>query len=471
VDASPVGTQNVITENRVSPTRTENRPRERLIWLDALRGVAALAVVFEHLLDALLPEVRRTVSPWFDFGRYGVFLFFIVSGYVIPASLERRGSVREFWIGRMFRLYPLWAIAAAIGLLFALAEVFWGLPDQLSRHPWMSVLAHMTMLQDLLGVPNVINVFWTLSYEMAFYLIVTAMFVAGVHRASTGTALGFGAASLTLGVALPASLVSAAWGPGLIAGVSVLLIAGLAAVLSGRPKLRPWGGAAVATTALALLALNSRVGAVESFSIMATMFAGTAIYRIRHKRPRHRPGNLLVILVPVLTIAAGIRLAADWGVPPGTGTLAWGRPAALTAAWLTFAIAVALRHRGMPRALPWLGVISYSVYLLHQLPLQVFRRLIGDPAPLPAMGRVGWASVIVTTVLVSSAVTYRYVEEPMQRLGRRFARSSRTRWPDHCGAPATLPSPVHEAVHGHVDGRDDHDRGVGRSDRPPRKVA
>jgi peptidoglycan/LPS O-acetylase OafA/YrhL len=39
-------------------------------------------------------------------GLYGVFVFFMVSGYIVPASLERRGSVRGFWVSRVFRLYP-----------------------------------------------------------------------------------------------------------------------------------------------------------------------------------------------------------------------------------------------------------------------------------------------------------------------------------------------------------------------------
>jgi peptidoglycan/LPS O-acetylase OafA/YrhL len=426
------------------------------VWLDALRGVAVLAVLFEHLLDALLPEVRRTASPWFDFGRYGVFVFFIVSGYVIPASLERRGSVREFWIGRVFRLYPLWAVAAVIGLAFSLAQVYWGIPDQMSRHPWMSALAHTTMLQDLLGVPNVLNVFWTLSYEMVFYLLVTAMFAAGVHRASSTAALGFATAALMAGVALPAYALSALWGTGAIAVVSVLLIAGLAAVLSGRPALRPWGVASIVGTVLALLALNSRVGAAESFSIMATMFAGTAIHRIRHKGSRRRPAALLIALVPVLTIASGVRLSAGWGVPDGRETLPWGWPAAIAAAWLTFAVALAARHRRMPRGLPWLGVISYSVYLLHQLPLQGARRLIGDPAALPTIERAAWTGMILTIVIAFSAMAYRYIERPIQGLGRRFARSSGARWPE----PGVAAAPVRVAV-----------RGDERSHRPSREVA
>src|SRR5881397_2950111 len=85
----------------------------RLAWLDALRGIAALVVVYEHAQDPIFPELRTTVAPWFDTGKFGVMVFFLVSGYIIPASLERRGSIRDFWVSRLFRLYPLWAVAVA----------------------------------------------------------------------------------------------------------------------------------------------------------------------------------------------------------------------------------------------------------------------------------------------------------------------------------------------------------------------
>lgn len=50
------------------------------------------------------------VREWFDPGIFGVVAFFLVSGYIVPASLERRGDVQAFWIGRLFRLYPLCAV-------------------------------------------------------------------------------------------------------------------------------------------------------------------------------------------------------------------------------------------------------------------------------------------------------------------------------------------------------------------------
>src|SRR5687768_11000857 len=99
-------------------------PTRRQAWLDALRGVAVLAVVFEHLLDPLFPEVRANISPWFNFGQYGVMVFFLVSGYVVPVSLERRGSIAGFWINRVFRLYPLWIVTAIIGTAFGLLQVY-----------------------------------------------------------------------------------------------------------------------------------------------------------------------------------------------------------------------------------------------------------------------------------------------------------------------------------------------------------
>ncbi|WP_372506456.1 acyltransferase family protein [Actinomadura madurae] len=107
----------------------------RMSWLDALRGLAAMVVVFEHSLDVLLPEVRRGASPWFDFGRYGVFVFFLVSGYVVPFSLERRGSVRHFWAGRVFRLYPAWFVSAALALALGSAGLSYGLPRRARRAP------------------------------------------------------------------------------------------------------------------------------------------------------------------------------------------------------------------------------------------------------------------------------------------------------------------------------------------------
>ncbi|MGH3242742.1 MAG: acyltransferase family protein, partial [Spirillospora sp.] len=160
----------------------------RLGWLDALRGAAALAVALHHASYVYLPSLRIRVADWFDPGMAGVLVFFLVSGYIVPASLERRGSVRGFWIGRFFRIYPLLAVACLLAVLPFLLGVL-GLRAGLEQYsPATAVLAHLTMLQDVLNVPNVMNVLWTLSYEMAFYLLIVALFVVGGHRRSAPAA-------------------------------------------------------------------------------------------------------------------------------------------------------------------------------------------------------------------------------------------------------------------------------------------
>jgi peptidoglycan/LPS O-acetylase OafA/YrhL len=58
--------------------------------------------VRDHLGYSVLQHARADVYQWFDPGQFGVFVFFLVSGYIVPASLERKGSVRGFWVSRVF---------------------------------------------------------------------------------------------------------------------------------------------------------------------------------------------------------------------------------------------------------------------------------------------------------------------------------------------------------------------------------
>src|SRR5208282_3883925 len=146
----------------------------------------------------VLPQVHRAVYSVFDPGLYGVLVFFLVSGYIVPASLERKGSVRSFWLCRLFPLF-VFAIAAVLLLHeFGLASV-----RDTNQNVTASVFSHLFMLNELLGQTNVIVVLWTLSYEMVFYVLLTALFTAGLHKRSGWYAAGFAAAALLLGGLLP----------------------------------------------------------------------------------------------------------------------------------------------------------------------------------------------------------------------------------------------------------------------------
>jgi len=147
-----------------------------------------LAVVYEHFGTYLVPGLKLATTRWVHAGTFGVMLFFLVSGYIVPASIERRGNVRDFWIGRVFRLYPAFLVTIAIAALLALLGPGW-VPASLSEQPATSVLAHLTMLHEVIGAENLQHQFWTLAYEMVFYLLVTVVFVAGVHRFSAEIAV------------------------------------------------------------------------------------------------------------------------------------------------------------------------------------------------------------------------------------------------------------------------------------------
>src|SRR5690606_5141844 len=256
-----------------------------------------------------------------------------------------------------------------------------------------------------------------------FYLLVTAMFVAGVHRAGARVALGFGVGAAMMGVALPSALLVSRWPDGTVLVTVLLLAGGLAAMFTGRRPVRRAGAALVAALALALLFLNSRIGAIESLCILATMFAGTAIRGVQDGRLRARPAAAMIAVVAVLTMTAGLRTPTSWALNANPNPLGADWSIAVGAAWLTFLGGLALRNRPMPRFLVWSGLVSYSVYLLHPLVIQGVWYAAGrDPGGLPPIVRFGWGVVLVTVVLTAAAVAYRYVELPAQRLGRRLIR-------------------------------------------------
>ncbi|MGP3957979.1 acyltransferase family protein [Nonomuraea sp. 3N208] len=373
----------------------------RMAWLDALRGVAAVAVLAEHMLQAVMPTLR---PYWCNLGIYGVLVFFLVSGYIIPTSLERRGDLRAFWISRALRLYPLYV--AVIGLTLALSAwipVREAVPRDLS-----AVAAHATMLTDVVGVATVVDPMWTLSYEMVFYLVATALQAVGLQRRAGVAALLFALGAVSTGLLLSGPPLTGGW---LVWASSAILAAGLACVFTRRATV--FAACGLGLGAIALLFLSSRAPWLGA-AILAVMFIGTALHQWERGTGKLWPvvlAGTLVAVSPVWALQAGW-----WWVQPDV----WITTLALAAA--TFAVGMALRTRSVPRALVWLGVISYSLYLVHVPLLKVLTALAGDlrAVPLPVQALV--VALVTAGVLGTSQVTYRLIEAPAQRLGRTLAR-------------------------------------------------
>lgn len=371
----------------------------RLGWLDGLRGYAALVVVLFHLSPVVLgPAAHLAVYRHLDLGKYGVLLFFLVSGYVIPMSLERNGSLRRFWIGRLCRVYP--AYLAAIGLVVALG----GRPG--------GVLAHASMLLDPLGRRGAVRVFWTLSYEMIFYLVVAGLYAWRLHRHSAWWACALAATAVVLGPVLPDGLLGS--GPVLAAVLLILAAASVGGHLLGRHR-----AAGLIGIGLVLLpAINGHptakstvVASWEALLLLAVMFAGTVVYRAHHGEIGRWPAGLALAAVGVALVVAHpahLRWAADVAAVAGT-----------------FAVANALRGRRVPGVLRFLGTISYSLYLLHGVLLTLVVRLLPGLAGRPAAVRVLVGAAFLAAAVTVSWTAYRVIEVPGRRLGRRIFRTER----------------------------------------------
>jgi peptidoglycan/LPS O-acetylase OafA/YrhL len=428
------------------------RQQNRLAWLDALRGIAALVVVFDHGSFLVVRQAKTLLSPWLDVGQYGVFVFFMVSGYIIPASLERRGSVRAFWISRGFRLYPLYLFGIVASVVaFRLG---YGTIRGAQRDPSGAVASWLLMLPNLLNGPNVPNVTWTLSYEMTFYLLLAALFSVRAHRHSGSYALACGLVVVALGGVLPMSLLERGHGllgPGHVDfAIDAVIIAAIGlSVIKPAGALRhvAIGGAWLgALTGLLLLAVNQDQYPYpwSGYTILAFMFTGTLVYRAEQGQVRKATAAVIVVAVLAATIGGGLwhgAQHANWSTDTAQWRYQW--VTSLAGAAATFGLGLLLRKRRVPRVLAWLGMISFSVYMIHPLILDAFRDVPALHHASPALKvQLPLAAGLLAVIIAVSAATYYLIEAPMQVLGRKAARRWDWARPDpHGGQPQAGPGP------------------------------
>jgi peptidoglycan/LPS O-acetylase OafA/YrhL len=382
----------------------------RMDWLDGLRGVAVLLVVYAHLSRYVFPEVRGVSGEWLHAGPAGVMLFFLVSGYIIPASLERHGDLRAFWTSRLFRLLPLYLVVGAVVVALGVAGVI-PLDPFLGAHPVTAGVAHATMLPFLLGVPLVTPLFWTLSFEMVFYLLVAALFTVRVRNGAPWVAIILAVAGVLL-APLPARALGASAATGIVA---VLLVAGLAAMISRRRWAVVAGGALLGVVALTLPVINQDPAHVwDGLLILAVMFTGTVIYRADRGLTGWWP-------VAVVSVVVSVALLHNWFAELASLDALTPRYMARSVITLlvfggAFAAGMLTRGWRTPRLLARLGVLSYSVYLVHWVVLQVVAPVFGWGLP-DLLTAAAYASLL----LFLCWLTHRYVEVPGQRLGRLLA--------------------------------------------------
>ena len=372
-------------------------PPGRLIFLDALRGVAALAVVGFHLawitplrepLAAILPPAIMAI---FEQGHAGVAVFFALSGFVIARSLSRADVDWPFFgrfaLRRSIRLDPpYWCAVGLAALVFTLAAAF---PDAPARPTLPEVAAHVVYLQDILGLRPLAVQFWTLPYELQFYLVACACL--GLEQFLRRRLLGVrGVALAGIIVHAPLAIVSFALAMSAIGThgwfldlwYQFFLGALTCRMLEGRVSRAIWGSAIIVVAGGGVMTHSARV-------------------------------SLMVLTCVLIVVAAGVGRLTSWG------------------AW---------------RPLQWLGRISYSLYLTHFVGMVMCQAL----ARLFVLGPWAAVAALLAGLVLSlslAAAFHHFVEAPSLTLSRspHPFRELRARLsgsaPTDCSSPSSDTTP------------------------------
>jgi len=427
VASTNLGESSPSAETATVKELTKVRKGGRLGFLDVLRGIAAISVVFYHLGNhgAVLTDGFYWAShSVINLGGFGVMLFFLVSGFIIPASLERHGSVSEFWVSRVFRLGPLfWFVSLAV-LAFGLLG--WMKVSEHVFSNWPGALVgNVTILARHLGAPFLIGPAWTLPYEICFYGLTTVIFVTRLRRASVGIALaGAGitvlATDMLVGKAAVTPWVLGVPGyhgnPLRVAGLA--LIFGAAAALLARNR----SGAlyaAVAGVCVIPVLLNRPDPLHQAAIYLTVMFTGTVIHRIWSGQVKPELGWAVYGVTALACISAFWLYTETWYSPAGAlGESPLTRSVVIVVVFSTFAAFFLLRERvNWPAPLQWLGRVSYSLYLTHWVVMMVVPALPSSVPGFKILTVLMWLSI----TLIVSELTYRFVEKPSIDLGRKAA--------------------------------------------------
>jgi peptidoglycan/LPS O-acetylase OafA/YrhL len=349
-----------------------------------LRGIAALLVVMTHYFGTFFAEqdllAARTFSPnlhlfkasWVHIfeleyqGPFGVGLFFLISGFVIPFSL-RKTSLAGFLVNRALRIFPTYICCLALGTLaIYLSARYWGQPF---AYDSKMLAANALLVHNLLGLTSMDAVNWTLSIEIKFYLL-AALGAAALFRPSAGWLLGFLAAAAAL-----------TWN----------------------------GGHGVAVAVPLLMELNYIV-----FMLVGCVFYQHAAQLISTRALVTR--TLLIVAV----------FSWTWSIGPQQGQF----PAVTVwyyCAYLVFGSCYALRERFRPvRVLDFLAAISYPLYCVHALFGYCALKILIDQG---CRYGVAMLITLPCTIALAYAV-HRTVENGSNALGRRWgAALSRGRLP------------------------------------------
>lgn len=150
--------------------------------LDFLRSIAVLLVLAQHLCRRMHVE-HIAWAPTSSLGLFGVLLFFVHTCFVLMSSMERSGLqgtslLKDFYIRRIFRIYPLSILAVGSAVALHLESDVNGTAGLSYGHlpGKMAILSQFLLVQNLVHVKSIVNVLWSLPFEVQMYLFLPFLF-------------------------------------------------------------------------------------------------------------------------------------------------------------------------------------------------------------------------------------------------------------------------------------------------------
>jgi len=356
--------------------------RARFGGLDGLRAIAVGLVLCYHLFPGTLPG-----------GFLGVDVFFAISGFLITSlllrELDQTGRIRlgAFWRRRARRLLPALALMLLVCVTLALlvgGDPLVGIGAQVSGAAlFVSNWVFIARGTDYFARdnPELFRNTWSLSIEEQFYILLPLLLLLLGRLRSRGSrvlplaVLGVASAALMVGLSLAGLEPTRIYFGSDTHTFGLLLGAAMAALLHGGARRAIQGPARQATTLLVALA-----GLAILAWLACTLGEGS---------PQSFQGGFQLATVASLAIVWAVTREGSWA----------GR-----------ALDV--------QPLRWIGERSYGIYLWHWPLLIIIGSALGAGTPSWATG----AAALALTLLLS-ALSYRYVEQPVRRLGLRRSLS------------------------------------------------
>lgn len=339
----------------------------RFYEIDALRFLAAVSVVFYHYTfrgyaaNNYSPLPFLAIGKFTKYGYLGVELFFIISGYVVLLSAQGK-TIRQFFTSRVTRLYPAFWVACSLTFL---VEYIWGpsvgerqissdLHATLQQYAW-----NMTMLNGFLNVEHIDGVYWSLTVEIRFYLLI---------------------ALLIISKQMPRiDIVLAAW-------LAYAAVVGPAAVSHLTHLLMP--------------------------RYAAYFAAGMLFYLMQKQSGRTWRRYGLLALSYLLAVRSSIERTHEQAAY-FQGALSWQVVAGIITLFFAIFLLITFRKYNLSRYswFAWFGVLTYPLYLVHQnIGYLLFHRLGG------AINKYVLLSSTVLLMLILSYGIHVLIEKPLSKI-------------------------------------------------------